>query len=74
MSTAIYVRGVSEHEQCLFSFGECVEIEDMYQEICEVLDNEGFTIVNSFLVTSSEYLEVDLTQMMFSVQETVFDW
>ena len=74
MSTAIYVRGGSEHEQCLFSFGEGVEIEDMYQGICEVLDNEGFTIENSFLVTSSEYLEVDLTQMMFSVQETVFDW
>nr|DAY73828.1 MAG TPA: hypothetical protein [Caudoviricetes sp.] len=74
MSTAIYVRGYSENQQCLFSFGEGVEIEDMYQQICEVLDEEGFTVVNSFLVTSSEYLDVDLIEMLSSVQETVFDW
>ena len=74
MSTDLYVRGYSENQQCLFSFGEGVEIEDMYQQICEVLDEEGFTVVNSFLVTSSEYLDVDLIEMLSSVQETVFDW
>lgn len=74
MSTAIYVKGSKSNQECLFSFGEDVDIDEMFQVICEALDEERFIMVESFIVTSSDYLESDLLDMMENVQREVFTW
>lgn len=74
MSTAIYARGSKPHQECLFSFGEDVDIGEMFEMICETLDSEGFIMLDSFIVTSSDYLESDLLEMMEEVQREVFTW
>lgn len=74
MSTAIYVKGNDVNQECLFSFGEGVDPGEMFDSICQALSDEGFIRVESFLVTSSEYLDVDLQDMMREVQHEVWDW
>ena len=74
MSTAIYVRGSKPNQECLFSFGEDVDIEEMFDMVCGALDDEGFIMVESFIVTSSDYLDADLLEMMEEVQREVFTW
>jgi len=74
MSTAIYARGSKPDQECLFSFGEDVDIGEMFEMVCETLDSEGFIMLDSFIVTSSDYLESDLLEMMEEVQREVFTW
>lgn len=73
MSTAIYVKG-SVNQECLFSFGEDVDIGEMYQIVCENLSAEGFTMIENFIVSSSDYLDSDISHMMEEIQQEVFNW
>lgn len=72
MSTAIYIEGALIDEKLLFSFGDGVEMEDMFHDIMDAITEQRFTMVSSFIVTSSEYLDVDLEQMMFDIREQMF--
>ena len=72
MSTAIYIEGTLEDEKLLFSFGEGVEMDEMFQDIVCAMREQDVTMIASFIVTSSEYLDVDLEQMMLDIREQMF--
>ncbi len=72
MSTAIYLEGALTDEKLLFSFGDGVQIDEMFDAILGAIDAEGLTLVSSFIVTSSEHLDSDLQNMMLDIQEEVF--
>lgn len=74
MSTAIYVKGVSEDQQMLFSFGENTEMEDMFNDILDALSSQGFTMITYFMATSSEYVDTDLEDLMEQIQTLVYNW
>lgn len=72
MSTAIYIEGALIDEKLLFSFGDGVEMEDMYQDILCAMREQDVMAVTSFIVTSSEHLDSDLEQMMLDIREQTF--
>lgn len=74
MSTAIYVKGVGVGNELLFSFGEGVDIEDIYEDVLSALADQGVGMVEGYMVTSSEHLHIDLLDMMQQVQQEVFGW
>lgn len=74
MSTAVYIEGASSSQQILFSFGEGVDLNEMYDEIRYGLDSQGFQMVGAFLVTSSEYLDVDLEDMIKQIQREMMEF
>lgn len=72
MSTAIYIEGALVDEKLLFSFGDGVEMDEMFDDIMSAIAEQGVTLVSSFIVTSSEYLDTDLEQMMLDIREQTF--
>lgn len=74
MSTAIYVKGSGAGEELLFSFGEGVDLDIMCDDVLAALESQGVEMVSEYMVTSSEYLDVDLLEMMEFVQREVYNW
>lgn len=74
MSTAIYVEGSQPNETLLFSFGEDVCLDEMADCVMSDILNEGLTAVKSYMVSSSDYLDVDLHNMMQEIQSQVWTW
>lgn len=74
MSTAIYVEGSQLNETLLFSFGEDVCLDEMSDCVMSEILNEGLTAVKSYMVSSSDYLDVDLHNMMQEIQSQVWTW
>ncbi len=72
MSTAIYIEGALVDEKLLFSFGDGVEMDDMFEDIMNAIAEQGLTLISSFIVTSSEYLDTDLEQMMLDIRDQTF--
>lgn len=74
MSTAIYLVGNGSSQEMLFSFGDCTDLDVIYEDVLAGLESQGFTMVTNFMVTSSEHLDVDLLEMMEAVQQEVYRW
>lgn len=74
MSTAIYIKGTLPNQELLLSYGEDMDLEDIEIDVEMILREERLHGVASFMVTSSDYLDVDLERMMTSVQLDVFGW
>lgn len=72
MSTAIFIEGTLVDEKLLFSFGEGVELDEMFQDIMCAIREQQFTMIAGFIVTSSEYLDIDLEEMLSAIREQMF--